>query len=943
MHSKARTKFGLRTRTVFENDNPQRSAMFPSLCRSLRLLTLFPLLFCRFAAFAQTVSGDKAVRVRGVVVDSVTNEPLAGALVSIAGTAEGGTLTDEKGEFLLYGLKKNETNLIETSYMGYRTDTTAFKPLRNQNALVRYIRLHPTAFDIGEATVQGAAVMTLQKGDTTQFNAAAFKVNPDATVAELLKKMPGFRSQDGKTEVHGKTVERVYVDGKSYFKNAPEEALKSLPADAVESIQVYDEKTDDAKFTGYDDGTRVKTLNIVTKAKKKQSYMGEYTVAGGPDDRYLARANTNLFRENHRYTLLAGANNLSQSSTGGGFYFGGGAGEGSAAGVRANYSGEFGQREKRKAEINASYSYDNTRNENTYWNRQLYFATDRFDSRENESESTNRSNNNSHRFDMDVTGQPNERHRITFRPSVSFDNSGANAYHFLSNLLNGAMSNTTRSHGNTQSDNYRIGSDIGWQHNVNEKQNLSAGISFDFSDRNSSNTVTGRNLFYRQEELVDSLLNQNTLGTGTDNSVSARFGYNFILNKKSRINLFYNGNYNWNRSDRRTLLFDPATGSYAELVPELSNRLDNEYLANNAGIGYSFNMKDKTDLHINAGYTNASQRNRQFTPEKERYSYNFHSVNYHASVNIRFTPYKYFSISAGGNSSAPPAFYLQDVVNNDNPLQVRKGNPSLRQSFSHNVGLYYTASHIERSTHFSAYVNYSASVNDVAQNTVFAARDTVVNGVSVQKGARITSPVNVNGRFSLTAGGSYGMPLKALKCNLNLSASYGFSRNPAVQDNLFYYSRNHTGHADIGLFSNISEKIDFSVNAGGHFSYADASNGYTPGNAYLNLYASARINWIFFRGFFVRTDYNYAYQHYSTGQPENPDYHMLNLSVGKKFRKKQNVEIRLSGYDLLNQTQSYSHDVTPAYVQDSRRTVVKRIFLLSCSYKFNTMGQSGNP
>ena len=888
---------------------------------------------------AQTSSEEKNTRVRGIVVDSMTNEPLVGALVSIVGTTTGGALTNEKGEFLLSGLVKNEMNLIETSYMGYKNDTIAFKPLRNQNQLVRYIRLIPTSLDAGEATVQGAAVMTLQKGDTTQYNAIAFKINPDATVAELLKKMPGFLVKDGIAEIHGKAVQRVYVDGKSYFRNAPQEALKSLPADAVESIQVYDEKTDDAKFTGYDDGTRIKTLNIVTKAKKKQSYLGEYTLAGGWKDKYMARANTNLFRENHRYTLLAGANNINQSSTGGGFSFSGGVGEGSAAGVRANYSGEIGNRGKKHMDINASYSYDNTRNETDYWNRQTYFSTEQFDSRQNENQYNNRNNNNSHRFNMNVIGQPNNKNRITFRPSISFNNSGANSYSSMLNLLNGNMSNYSSSLGNQQSNNYQIISDIGWQYNINRKQNFSITISTNVSDRNSSNVITGKNLFYRQEVLIDSILNQNTLNSGRNNTMTARIGYNFVVNQKSRINIFYNGSYNWSNSDKKTFLFDEKTGMYAELVPELTNLLNNKFISNNVGMGYSFNIKDKTSFSINAGYTNATQKNKQFSIEEENFNYSFNSFNFFSSINFRFNQYKNLIISSGGNSSSPPPLYLQNVINNDNPLQVQKGNPNLKQNFNYNLNCYYTKNNIEKSSHFSWRINYSSSFNNVTQNTLFVSRDTIINGVSIQKGASITEPVNINGKFNISTGGSYGKMIKAIKCNINISASYSFNRNPAVQNNISYFARNHTGRVDLGLFSNISEKIDFSFNTGASFSYADASNGYTPGNTYWDAFASSTFNWIFFHGFFFRANYNYSCQYHSNGNTENPDYHLLNLSIGKKFFKKQNMEIRLSGYDLLNQTQSYSHNVTASYIQDSRQTVIKRIFLLSCSYKFNTMGR----
>ena len=124
---------------------------------------------------------------------------------------------------------------------------------------------------LGEVDIEGSPPPAVQKADTTEFNAGAFKTNPDALAEDLVGKLPGVIVTNGTVTAQGETVQQVLVDGKPFFGSDPTLALRNLPADAIAKIQIFDQMSDQAQFTGFDDGQSVKTLNIITRDEQTES------------------------------------------------------------------------------------------------------------------------------------------------------------------------------------------------------------------------------------------------------------------------------------------------------------------------------------------------------------------------------------------------------------------------------------------------------------------------------------------------------------------------------------------------------------------------------------------------------------------------------------------------------------------------------------------------
>jgi hypothetical protein len=249
--------------------------------------------------------------VKGTVLDSAENLPLQSSTVvftKLADSTQRAFSTNQLGEFRITNVLNGEYSL-QISFVG-------FKPIKKE------LIVNGSSIDLGQiilalditslddVTVEGLAERVKQNGDTTEFNAAAFKVNPDATAENLIEKLPGITLQNGQVQAQGENVRRVLVDGREFFGDDPNAALRNLPAEIIERIQIYDQASDQAQFTGFLDGETSKTLNIITRASMRNGEFGNVYAGLGTDETYNAGGSINLFREKSRTTILGQVNNI---------------------------------------------------------------------------------------------------------------------------------------------------------------------------------------------------------------------------------------------------------------------------------------------------------------------------------------------------------------------------------------------------------------------------------------------------------------------------------------------------------------------------------------------------------------------------------------------------------------------------------------------------------
>lgn len=278
--------------------------------RTLIVIITFMLLAGK--AFAQGYVLD------GTVSDADDHTTLPGAIVKLVPIADStnwkGMETDDNGKFAFTGLV-NGIYKVQVSYIGFTLQEQKVKINGADKHLATILMVrNPTT--LKDVPIVAREDRVQQKADTTEYNAKAYKVNPDASAEDLVTKMPGITSTNGTVKAHGETVQKVYVDGKEFFGDDATLALKNLPAEVVDKVQVFDKWSDQAQFTGFDDGNSQKAINITTKNGRNNGVFGKIYAGYGylEDSRYSVGANVNWFDGDRRFSVIGMANNVNQQN-----------------------------------------------------------------------------------------------------------------------------------------------------------------------------------------------------------------------------------------------------------------------------------------------------------------------------------------------------------------------------------------------------------------------------------------------------------------------------------------------------------------------------------------------------------------------------------------------------------------------------------------------------
>lgn len=913
---------------------------------SLLILFLCTLFSAAHAANdpAEKRKAGKTGTVTGIVTDSLSREAMPGAVIELDSTGMG-VLTNAQGAFTLQNVPLNKATYLKVSFIGYRTLTVPFTPTEAQTALPP-IEMTTEGIVLDDILVEAAPPMTIVRGDTTQYNASAFKTNPDASAGDLLSKMPGFEAdENGSIKAQGEAIQRVYVDGKSYFKDDVETAMNSIPANAIESVELFDEKSEETKFTGADDGTRIKTVNIVTKAKKKNAYFGEYSAGYGTDNRYTVSALTNMFMGDHRLTFGVGSNNINISPTQNRGYYGraGGGGISLATGVSLNYSKEFKKKEsnERAGEAAFNYRFNHADNDAERASVQEYFSTENYTNRTYSSLSSSNTVTKSHNFYGMFNRTFKDKLNVFFSPNGNISLSDGDSNSESLSVINEDRTNS-KTGNKSQVNSYNLNGVLSVMYKFNDKRSMTFSVNGGYSNSTNNTYLRGNitNLIDGVEK--DSLYDQYSPNRAITNNIRGELRYIEKLSKRSNLMVNYSLGYNWGNADKKTYLFDERTGQYVDIDSTLSNIYNRNTLTQKAGVGYTFNNPDNGfNAMVQVNFQNDRIKQDMTYPNTMHSDYTFNSPNIMVFMGTRKKDGMNFHAHFMSSPQLPGISQLQNVINNNNPLKVSSGNPNLKQSYQNRLFLRYNLSNTLKSTSLSFDVRLTQTSNYIANRTTLLDRDTPIETASgtviVQKGAEYTTIDNMNGYWNAGTNLSYAFPVKKIKSSLTVSLEYDYSRLPSVYNEEKLFSRNNDAGLRLALNSNISENVDFTVSNKVSYSHGNSSTGSVNNSIIERM--NLRFNWIIWKGFFVNAEYMFRYNHYTQNPLQDPAQNSLNAAIGKKFMKSR-MEVRLSAYDLLNQNRNISQAVRDMYVETSTSNILQRYFTLSVRYKFNTMGEN---
>ena len=933
-----------------------------------------------FIALTPVVSAQKYT-LSGKVLDQSDHSPLPGANVVVKnseGKVVEGVITDEKGQFTTGSLERGISYTITISFIGYQTlekSIGAGGKLRDLGTL--FLSEKPS--ELQEVSVEGKLPLATQEGDTVVYNADAYKTNPDADAQDLAKKMPGVEVDNGTIKAQGEQVTKVTVDGRPVFDQDPMLALRSLPASVVEKIQVFDEQSEQSRFTGFDDGQTTKTMNIVTRRSMRNGSFGKIYGGIGSDNRYNGGASVNYFKGNNRISLIGMANNVNQQNfssedilgmtssggrSGGGFRGGrggggyGGGGRGGAGGYSGdrnnfmvgqqpgisktqalglNYSGKWGK----KIEVTGSYFINHSSNANSQKTVQNFFSTGT-DAPYYEEQNTSTSNNLNHRLNMRLTYNIDSSNSILIIPRLSLQDNTSTSDILSKSLQGSDLLNTTVNALNSGLSGYNFSNDVLYRHRFSKAgRTISLDVNAGMND-NQGNTKQKSESIYYADSASNDILNQNTHSVTSGASYRTRLAYTEPLGSKSILMITAGNSFSHNDADKQTFNYEEGTGEYSYRDTALSNVYKSTYTTTEAGTNYRY-RNNKMMLMAGLNYQVAQLKSDERFPAEDRIKHNFTSVLPQFMLRYDFSKSVNLRLFYRTMTDAPSVSQLQNVIDNSNPVQLSTGNPDLRQSYQHNLFMRLSAVNTARASTLFVLAGGGIGTDYVVNSTFLAATDTVLaDGTELKSGTRLVRPVNADGYRNFRVFGSYGVPIKAIKTNLNFNGAWTYSRTPGVINGLTSFTNSHSFSLGVVLASNISERVDFTVSSSSSYSLAENSVRPEMDNTYFYQRSELDLNLIIWKGIVFT---NQVQHQYYTGLSAdfNESYFLWNMGIGKKVFKDQLGEFKLSVFDLLNQNKSISRNVTELYIEDTKTDVLKQYVMLSFTYNLRKFGAPPPP
>lgn len=924
---------------------------------------LFTLLIIGLLSFS--VYGQATYLIKGNIKDE-TGEGALGANVQIrtnTGEFLKGTSVNEDGTFILTEMS-NGSYKVSFKSMGLK-DIEKVVTINNADVDLGNLQFESEAKEVKGTTVRAARIAAQQQGDTTNYDAQAFKVNPDATAEDLVRKMPGIDLSSGQVKAQGEKVGKVLVDGKPFFGDDASSTLKNLPAEVISQIQVYDEKSEQTRLTGVDDGETIKAINIVTRIDKREGTFGKlYTGAGldaqklfyggsavkASDLLYNLGGNINSFKGDRRFSVVAQSNNINNQnfssqdllgiagSSGGrgrggrggsssdNFMVGNQSGIATTNAIGVNYSNKFGK----KIELTASYFFNKSNTVTDQNTSRNYVSSMANGQTYNENTGSNAINLN-HRLNARLTYNIDSQNTLLWIPSFSLQANNSHSTLFgETGLINDALNSTNNKY-NSALEGYNYSNTFLYFHRFKKM-----GRSFNINSTIGGNQNKGTSDFYAQNlyftnTALDDTLNQESTIDGTGTTFRTSVQYSEPLSKQSNIQLEYMNRYQKTNSSKLTENLDLMSNNSLGLDSLLSNKFTSIYQTNSLKLTYGFTNK-LIRARVGLEAQQADLRGDRVLPNNTAIERSFQNLLPTAMMRITFSKSKNLGLFYRTSTSAPSITQLQDVVDNTNPLQLSAGNPNLKQSYSHSLFSRYSATNTAKNSTFFLMFRGTATQDYVGNSTIIANNDTTVgNGITLGKGGQFTTQQNLDGYYSLSAFSTYGRPITALKSNINLNLSGGLTRIPGLINGQKNFSNNKNLGLGVVFSSNISEKIDFTLSSNTSLNFVTNSLNHNADNNFLNQSTRLSANYIFLKNAFVNTELNHQLYSGLIGT-SNQNFLLWNAGLGKKFLKNNAGELKLSVFDLLGQNASFTQTYTDAYNQTVNTNVLQRYFMLTFTY-----------
>ena len=896
------------------------------------------LLLISVTAYAQ--SGKE--RFAGRVVETETTQPVPFATVRLLALPDSafltGVATDAKGKFeISVSVPKNKPLLLHISFVGY---TSVYRPVtatsqNEQPVNLGDIKLVSSSYELGEAVVVGQAPMAVTEGDTTVFNASAYRTPEGSMLEELVKQLPGGEiDDDGKLLIHGKEVKKILVDGKEFFSDDPKAALKNLPVEMVEKLKAYERKSDLARLTGIDDGEEEMILDLSVKKGMKKGWMENFMGGLGSKDRYEVANTFNRFRDSSQLTVIGNLNNTnnqgfselqkeSSSSTG-------------------NIRNRMGLTTSRSLGVNSTFDWKKVKLRSNV----QYVGTDRLeDSRTTvdnflrKDKSITRSDSHSSTQNHDFVANASLEWKmdslttLIFRPQFNFSTNSRENTGFQEGLSNDTLLNEKVSSGTSDNHRYNLAMMLQLSRKLSRTgRNIALKVDYGTNTSATDRISLSTTRYFKNN--TEKVLNQKIEDNVDGYNYRLQLVYVEPLPWQHFLQFRYSYQYRVNNSDHFVYNWDKEQEEFTpDFKDESSNQFENQY--NN----HLFNLAVRTSrkmYNYNIGVDIEPQHSVSHSllhtstgevPERS-------VLNFSPTVNFRykFSKRTRLQIVYRGKSRQPNILDLRPEPDRTNPLNVRMGNPSLKPSYTNTFTLDYNSYNTKHQRNIVTSVLIENTINSVTNQVTY----------DTETGGRTTMPVNMNGNWRAMGSFSLNTPFK--------------NRSWIFRTYSYFQFRNQNGYSTVNKEAPVkssvqqitgrqrfqltyrTKQLEISARASLNYnhSYNDVSANRTETYDYqfgpqVQLYLPWNFELYSDLVYSIREGYNYdGFAH---------DNFMWNCQLSKAFLKKKQLLLRFKIYDILHQDISLIRTITANSIRDTDYNALGSYFMVHAILRLNLMGK----
>ena len=937
------------------------------------ILTML-LLLVSIASFAQ----ERLVS--GAIIDRDTKDPVEQVTVQLLKTDSTyvtGAISNEKGLFHL-NAPENGKYLLKITSVGYKPTVKRVVIEQDKNLALGNVVVGADAIMLKGAVVTAMAQKVTLKEDTFVYNSAAYRTPEGSVVEELVKRLPGAEvSDDGTIKINGKEVKKILVDGKEFMTGDTKTALKNLPTSIIDKIKAYDEKSDLSKVTGIDDGEEQTVLDFNVKKGMNKGLMSNIDLGIGNKDRYSARGMGGYFNSNNRFMLFGNANNTSDRGFGGGGPrrgFGGGNGLNASKMLAANYNYE----EKNKFKFNTSLRWNHS--DGDVWSRRSSENFMGSSSSFSNSLNQNFSRSDSWNGNIRLEWMPDTMTNILFRPSISWTTNDSRStgisasynqdpYQYSDDPLSDegiekmdevdAVINRQKSVSLSNSKNNNISGMLQLNRKLNNKgRNVTLRMDAKYTDKdNKSISLQNAHLYLVQTAAgLDSTYQTNryNLTPSKDYSYSAQATYSEPLWKATFLQLSYKFTYSYSKSDRSTYDFskysfdgiNPEYGAWGNYLGRLDGGLgdyrDDKLSRYSEYRNYTHDIQVmmrfvRQEYNLNFGVMIQPQRSKFIQDYQGKYVDTVRTVtNVSPTLDFRyrFSKMSNLRVNYRGTTSQPSISQLLDITDNSDPLNISKGNPGLKPSFTQNFRLFYNNFVQNHNKGVMTYINFSTTSNSISNKVTY----------DETTGGRISRPENINGNWNVMGAFMFNCSIDSAGVwNINTDTNLGYNHYVSYlsldksQDSQKNTTQNTTWNERLSL-SYRNDWLELSLD--GTLAYNHAKNKLQP-NSNLDTWQfsygpsmTLTAPW----GTSLNTSLSCSSRRGYSDASMNTDEFVWNAQLSQGFLKGKPLTVMLQFYDLLHQQSTFSRAISSVSRTDTEYNAINSYAMLHVVYRMNLFG-----